>query len=631
MPYGYRGNILHVDLTEGTIETEHPDDAFYRQYLGGSAMGMHYLLAGTPLGADPLGPENTLCLMVGVTTGAPLPGQSRVTATAKSPVTGLVGDSQAGGFWPAELKFAGFDGIVLRGASPDPVYLWIHDGKVELRDASALRGQFTADVEDAIRAELDDPKIQILQCGPAGERGVRFGALIHHANRAGGRTGMGTVMASKNLRAVAVRGTGRFEAADEGAVRELSKWGAAHFAESEVADLKEFGTPSVVLPQNESGGLPTRNWSSGVFDGAEAIGAERMNETILTGNDTCYGCIVRCKRVVEVNDGPFRVDGRYGGPEYETLAALGSYCGVSDLAAVARANQLCNMHGIDTITCGAVIAWAMDCVERGLLTTDQTNGLDLRFGNAEAMVAAVEAIATRDGFGALLAEGSACAAETLGVGRDLVVACKGHEFPAHMPEAKRSLALIYAVNPFGADHQSHEHDPAFEGGYAERLAELGLHGARPSDALDEAKVQFALATQRLFSALDSVCACQFVFGPSFQLYSSGQLAEAVAAATGWDVNVDELLAIGDRRLTMMRLFNQREGVAGEADTLPVKVFEPLVGGPTDGVAVDREIFDAARATYYAMAGWNAAGQVTREKLTAVGLDALADDPAVPAA
>ncbi len=624
MPNAYRGRILHVDLTEETISNEEPNDSFYRRYLGGSAMGLYYLLKHTPPGADPLGPENTLSLMVGVITGAPFPGQSRVTAVAKSPVTGLVGDSQSGGFWPAELKFAGYDGIVVHGKSSRPVYLWIHNGEAELRDAASLQGRFTADVEDAIREELGDSKIQILQCGPAGERGVRFGALIHHANRANGRTGMGTVMASKNLRAVAVRGGQPYQAADAEAVRRLAQWGAAHFAESGVADLKTYGTPSVLLPQNESGGLPTRNWSSGVFEGAEALSAERMNETILTGNDTCFGCIVRCKRVVEVSDGPFVVDGRYGGPEYETLAALGSYCGVSDLAAVARANQLCNMYGMDTISCGAAIAWAMDCTERGLLTEEQTGGLDLRFGNAEAMVRAVEAIGERTGFGEVLAEGSARAAQSLGVGEELVVAAKGHDFPAHMPEVKRSLALIYAVNPFGADHQSHEHDPAYEGGYEERLAELDLIDPRPSESLNSEKVRFALYTQWLYGCLDSVCACQFIFGPSFHLYSTGQLAEAVAMTTGWSFSVWNLMKVGERRLNMMRVFNQREGVGKDADVLPPKVFEPLRGGPSDGVAVDRDEFESARSLYYAMAGWDEAGRVTRAKLLELGLGWLSE-------
>jgi aldehyde:ferredoxin oxidoreductase len=237
MPYGYHSKILHVHLTAGKVEVEEPEETFYRKYMGGSAMGAYYLLKHTPSGADPLGPENTLSLMVGVVTGAPFSGQSRVTATAKSPETSLVGDSQAGGVWPAELKAAGFDGIVIHGRSERPVYLWVHDGEAELRDAAHLWGQFTADVEDTIREELDDERIQVLQCGPAAEKGVRFGALINMANRANGRTGMGTVMASKNLKAVAVRGRNRPELANPEAVKSLAKWGGDHLEESDVAGL----------------------------------------------------------------------------------------------------------------------------------------------------------------------------------------------------------------------------------------------------------------------------------------------------------------------------------------------------------------------------------------------------------
>jgi len=416
MSYGYHGKILHIDLTAGQLEVEEPDDTFYRKYMGGSAMGVYYLLKHTPPGADPLGPENTLSLMTGVVTGAPISGQSRVTATAKSPVTGLAGDSQAGGFWPAELKAAGFDGIVIHGRAAQPLYLWVHDGEAELRDAGHLWGQFTADVEDAIREELGDRRVQVLQCGPAGEKGVRFGALINNANRANGRTGMGTVMASKNLKAVAVRGRQRPELADPEALKALAKWGVDHFEESDIYGLGLLGTAEVVRSQNAGGGLPTRNWSSGTFEGVDAISGQRMADTILKERETCFGCVVRCKRVVEVTEGPFRVDPRYGGPEYETIATMGSYCGVSDLAAVSLANQLCNMVGMDTISCGATIAWAMDCFERGLITLEDTGGVELRFGNAEALVQMVEQIGEREGFGRVLGEGSARAAETLGVG-----------------------------------------------------------------------------------------------------------------------------------------------------------------------------------------------------------------------
>ncbi len=620
MAYGYCGRILHVHLAEGTFSIEEPSLAFYRKYLGGSAMGMHYLLTCTPPGTPALEPGNTLCLMTGVITGAPISGQSRFTAVAKSPLTGLVGDSQAGGFWAVELKKAGFDGIVLHGRASRPQYLWIHDGEAELRDASALTGQFTADVEDAIRGELGNERIQIVQCGPAAENGVLFGALIHRANRANGRTGMGTVMASKNLRAVAVRGTRPIPLADPEAVRRLAKWGVAKLPDSELATLTRLGTPSVVLQQQEVGGLPTHNWQSGVFLGADDISGERMAETILIGSDTCHGCVVRCKRVVEVREGPFLVNPRYGGPEYETLATMGSYCGVSDLAAIARANQLCNMYGMDTMTCGATVAWAMDCYERGLLDSRRTEGVELRFGNAEALVQMVELIGERRGLGRVLGDGSARAAHALGVGQHLVVAAKGLEFPAHMPQTKRSLALIYAVNPFGADHQSHEHDPSYEGAYADRMGELELFLAEPAHGLSTEKVRFALYTQYLYSCLDSVCACQFVYGPSFQLYSTAQLVELVGAVTGWNVGTWNLMKVGERRLNMMRLFNNREGVDGRADCLPAKMYEPLQMGPTAGLAVDEREFEVARELYYAMAGWDTAGRPTRGKLCELGLE-----------
>ncbi len=624
MSYGYHGKILHVDLTTATLEVEEPQESFYRKYLGGSAMGACYLLKHTPANADPLGAENTLCLMTGVITGAPFSGQSRVCATAKSPLTGLVGDSQAGGFWPAELKAAGFDGIVVRGKAEAPLYLWIHDGEAELRDAGHLWGKFTADVEDAIREELDDHRIQVLQCGPAAERGVLFGALINMSNRANGRTGMGTVMASKNLRAVAVRGHNRPESADPQAVKALAKWGTDNFEDSDVYGLGLFGTASVVLPQDRAGGLPTRNWSSGTFEGARALSGKRMSETILKERDTCFGCVVRCKRVVEISEGPFQVDPRYGGPEYETIATMGSYCGVSDLAAVSRANQLCNMYGMDTIACGATIAWAMDCFEQGLLTPEQTDGVELRFGNAGALVHVVEQIGKREGFGRVLGQGSARAAEELGLGHELVVATKKNEYPAHMPQVKRSLALIYTVNPFGADHQSHEHDPSY-GGYPDRMAELDLLDPQPAEVLNAEKVRYALYTQWFYSCLDSVCACQFVFGPAWHLYGPSHLVDAIRGTTGWNFSQWEIMKVGERRLNLLRAFNAREGVGIEADTLPPKMLVPLEGGASDGVAVTAEEVEEAKALYYQMAGWDADGKPTRAKLEELALKWVADE------
>jgi aldehyde:ferredoxin oxidoreductase len=624
MPYGHHGKILHVNLTTEEIDVEQPSEFFYRKYVGGSSMGAYYLLKHTPPGVDPLGPKNTLSLMVSAITGAPISGQSRVAATAKSPLSGLVGESAAGGFWPAELKFAGFDGIVFHGRAERPVYLWVHNGEVELRDAAHLWGRFTADVEDGIREELGDERIHVLQCGPAGEKGVRFGALINNANRANGRAGMGAVMGSKNIKAVAVRGRNRPELADPKALHALAKWGAEHLLESGLAGMHRLGTAGSVVGQSMTGVFPTRNWSSGTFEGAEAIGGERIAETILKERDTCFACVVRCKPVVEIAEGPYRVDPRYGGPEYETLGALGAYCGISDLEAVARANQLCNMYGMDTISCGGTIAWAMDCFEHGLLTEEDIGGADrsgpseLRFGNAEALVQLVEMIGKREGFGRILGEGAARAAQHLEVGLDLVVAGKNQEYPAHMPQAKGGLGLLYVVNPGGADHTILEHDTGWVG-FADKMAALGFADPQPAEVLNAEKVRYAVYMQQLLSFIDSACMCKFTFGPAWQLFDTAQMVDAVRAITGWNVSLWELMKVGERRVNMLRAFNAREGMGAEADTLPPKMLVPLKGGPTDGVAIDAAEFEAAKALYYQMVGWDEKGRPTRAKLEELDL------------
>lgn len=625
MPFGYHGKILHVDLTTGALEVETPEEAFYRTYVGGSALGLYYLLRDTPAGADPLGPENTLVLALSVLTGAPISGQSRMTSVAKSPLTGAVGDSQCGGFFPAEMKFSGFDAVVVRGRAARPVYLWLHDGEAELRPAEHLWGSVTGEVEARLHEELGDDKVEVAQVGPAGENGVRFAAIMNMSNRANGRTGMGAVMGSKNLKAIAVRGKLRPKLADRKRVIELARWGASHIEESDVYGLGLFGTAEITASQSRVGGLVTYNWDSGYFEEAEALDGKTMSKTILKERDTCYACTVRCKRVVEVKEGPHRVDPHYGGPEYETLATFGSYCGIDDLEAVAYANQLCNMYGMDTISCGATIAWAMDCFERGILTREDTGGIELRYGEAEAMVRMTEMIAKREGFGDLLAEGSARAAEAVGGGaEELVVAVKKQELPAHMPQVKRSLALIYAVNPFGADHQSSEHDPSYRS-YPERMAEIGLTDPQPNKVLNEEKVRFALRTQYAYSCLDTVNICQFVFGPAWHLYGMGQLAEVVEAITGWEVGVEELLRVGERRLNLLRAFNAREGIGREADRLPKKLGQALVGGKSDGLLVTEEEVERAKDWYYAMAGWEVGtGTPTRAKLESLGLGWVAD-------
>ncbi|MBE9525315.1 MAG: aldehyde ferredoxin oxidoreductase family protein [Chloroflexi bacterium] len=640
MTCGYTGKILRVNLSNSTVTVEEPSDNFYRKYMGGSALNLYYLLKEMPVGIDPLGPDNMLALSVGVTTGTPISGQSRLTVTAKSPLTGAIGDSQSGGFFPAKLKFAGFDAIIITGKASSPVYLWVHDGQVEIRKASHLWGQLTGPCQQTIRKELGDTKAEVLQIGPAGENRVRFAAIMSMCNRANGRTGMGAVMGSKNLKAIVAQGNTKPNLADKKSLNVLVRWGADAFPNSAAAGLGKFGTSEIINIQHEAGGLPSYNFNSGVFDGWKAIDGSTIYDTILKGReikkqdrygrDTCYGCIIRCKRVVEIKGGPFQVDPLYGGPEYESICTLGSYCGIDNLPAIAKANELCNKYGLDTMSTGATIAWAMEASEAGELTREDTGGLTLKFGDSETMVKLVEMIAKREGFGDILAEGSERASQRLDLGKEFLITSKSQEAPAHMPHVKRGLGLIYAVNPFGADHQSVEHDTAYESDYEffkDRLALLGLDKQQEFLSLGSEKIRFVKKTQQLYSIMDSLCLCQFVFGPTWQLYGPDEMVQLVHAVTGWDVNIQELLLVGERRLNMMRAFNAREGFTKEHDTLPHKFFNrALEGGPTDGFKLDQALYESALSEYYRQVGWDEkSGIPKRETLEALDLNWVADD------
>ena len=632
MPFGYTGKILHVDLTHGKLEVETPPEAFYRKYMGGSAMGLYYILKEMPKGVDALSPENVLTLMCGVTTGAAISGQSRINANAKSPISGGIGDSQGGGFFPAELKFAGFDGIVIKGKSPKPVYLKIVDGKFELQDAAHLMGKITGDVDAILHQEVD-PKAEILQHGPAAEKGVLFSSLLSMSNRNNGRTGMGLVMASKNLKAVVVRGTRKMQLADAKGVTALNRVGPKDLPNNPDMDgLAKYGTASVVMPQNSMGTLPTFNYNEGQFENCEPISGEKMAETILKERETCYACVVKCKRVVEITEGAYKADPNYGGPEYETLGTFGSYCGISDLAAVSLANQICNENAVDTIACGATIAFAMECYEKGIITKEQTGGLELKFGSVDAMLTALNQIVNNEGvLGKVLSQGSERAAKVWGNGADeCLITVKGAEMPAHMPQAKRSLALIYSVNPFGADHQSSEHDWMIEDGiasdlYMGRLSLLGMPNKLEPMSLGVDKVKFAWLTEVFYSMLDSLELCQFVWGPGWTLYGPKETVDFVKATTGWDVTLEELMAVGIRRLNLMRTFNAREGIDRKADKLPKKFYKALQGtGPTAGIALKEADINFAIDEYYKLAGWTNTGVPTRDSLKKVDIEWAAD-------
>lgn len=648
MPYGYNGKILFIDLTNSTFWVESPSEMVYRKYLGGSAFNCYYLYQMIPAGVDALSEKNVLAFSVSVITGAAMAGLSRVGVSAKSPLTGLIGDGQAGGFFPVEMKYAGFDAFIFTGKSAKPVYLWVDDGKHELRDASHLWGKTTGSAEDLIKSELGDDRLQIAQIGPAGEEGVRYASIMFGCNRTVGRTGMGAVMGSKNLKAVVVRGRqGRkdYQVAQPEAFRKLAKTGADRLKGSPMEALGRLGTAISVNGQNGSGQLPTRNFISGIFSGADAISGETMYDHYLRGasegkqdtlgRDTCFACPLRCKRIVEFNGERFSIDKRYGGPEYETISLLGSSCGIDDFLAVAKANEICNRYGVDTISCGGTIAWAMECFENGILTLRNTHGIDLRFGNVDAFLKTVELIAKGGGIGDLLRLGSVRASEVLGKGSEkYLVAVNRQEIPAHMPRVKVSLGLIYAVNPFGADHMSSGHDFFYERELADGedenkedpdvapfLQQLGLKTPAKIRSLSPAKVRFARITQNYDSLMDTLCICQFIIGTFGGLFDPVEVPKIVEYITGWNVTLEELLQVGERRVNLMRVFNVREGHTREKDQLPARMFEALQGGPTDGYRLDRQEFETAKSEYYVQRGWDAiSGNPTPEKLAELGLE-----------
>jgi aldehyde:ferredoxin oxidoreductase len=621
--------VYHVDLGRGTIEKRTLPEDVYRKYPGGSALAAYLVLQAIPRGADPLGPDNVLAMAVSPLTGLAISGQSRMTACARSPLTGAIGDSQCGGFFPAEMRNAGADAIVFTGQSPEPVYLWLQDGNAELRPAKHLWGKVTGDVDGLLKDELGDPKVEVAQIGPAGENLVRYAAIMNMVNRANGRTGMGAVMGSKRLKAVVVRGSTPPKPAQPEAFRGLVKrLKELQEANPGIGWFGQFGTAGVLAIQDKMGGQPTHNYSEGTFEHAKAIDGSTLVKTILKERDTCYACTVKCKRVVEVHEPGLDIDPIYGGPEYETLTFFGSMCGVGDLKLLSRASADANMYGMDTISCGATIAWAMEAKAKGLL---DDGSIGLAFGDGQSVLRAIEAIAHRRGVGNLLAEGSLRAAQTLGPAAvDLTVTVKGQELPAHMPQHKRSLGLIYAVNAFGADHQSSEHDSMLKTKpgslHRRRLAELGEFGDLDLRDLSDEKVRFAYRTQCFYSALDSLGLCQFVWGPSWQLYGPAETVELVRSGTGWDASMEEILRAGERRINLLRAFNAAEGIGKPQDVLPRKMFEPLGGkGPTAGVALTTEEFEHARDTYYRLAGCDpATGYPTKGKLGELGLDWLAE-------
>ena len=618
MASGVTAQLLHVDLTTRQTRVEEVPEITLRKYLGGGALAAHVLLRELKPGVDPLGPDNVLVFMTSVINGLSLSGTNRYTAAAKSPLTGGYGESEAGGWWGPELRAAGWDGVVVHGKADTPTYLWIKDDTIELRDASAYWGQLSGEVQDGLEAELGDKRIRVLQCGVSGERLVRFAAIVNQLKHFHGRCGLGAVMGSKNLKAIVVRGSKPPAATDKVTAKQKLVWFKDHYDRSKDR-FHQLGSSSGVLALEASGILPTRNFRDGSFEGAREISGQKMRDTILVNRGTCYACAVACKREVEVKE--LGVTPKYGGPEYESLAASGSLCGVSDLNALALINQLYAQYVLDSISAGAAIAFAMECYEHGIITKEMTGGIDLTWGNAEGVVQMVHQIGKREGIGRLLGEGVKRAAEQLGKGAErFALHVKGQELPMHDPRGKKGLSLAYALSPTGADHMEAPHDPLYAGFHPQGhpMGVLGLIEPLDPLDLDARKVRAFFETQKVWSFYNSVGMCDFVGAP-LNVMELTPLVDYVNGVTGWNLSLYEAMKIGERSNTLARLFNNREGFGPDDDVLPQRLHEGIGNGVLKGSRVDREQFLAARRTYYEMAGWGTDGTPTATKLAELGL------------
>jgi len=617
MKNGFTGKILRVNLSKEKTSVEPLEETFYRRYFGGRGLISYYLLNELEPKIDPLGTDNKLIFACGPVTGAPVSGSGRNSVGAKSPLTGAYGEAEAGGFWGAELKRAGFDAIIFEGKASSPVYLWIHDQKVELRDASSLWGLEIKKSQEKIRNDLDDKTVKVAQIGPGGEKRVRYASVVNDMNHVAGRCGMGAVMGSKNLKAIAVKGTTNVPVRKPKRLRKLAKWMTQN-VDNVARALHTYGTGAEMDVMEEEGNLPVRNFRDGDFPEADYISAEAIKEQVRVGMGTCFACAVACKKEVKVNE-PWTVDPAYGGPEYETLASLGSNCGVSDLKAVCKANELCQRYSIDTISTGVTISFAMECFEHGLLTKEDTGGMDMSFGNAESMVKMVELIGEKRGLGALLAEGTKRAAEQIGNGaEEFAVHVKGQEVPMHDPRLKRGEALGYAVSPTGADHVHNIHDTFLYPQLPKSYNSLGVLEAVPVEDFGPKKVRLYKYVGEWRTLNNFLVMC--LFTP----WSVVQKVEIVRSVTGWNTTAFELMKVVERGNTLARIFNLREGFTEKDDWLPPRFFKPKTSGALSETSVNPEDLQKAKLLYYDMMGWTEQGIPKQSKLEELDIAWAAD-------
>ncbi|MCE5263490.1 MAG: aldehyde ferredoxin oxidoreductase family protein [Deltaproteobacteria bacterium] len=609
---GYVGQILRVNLTNGQVTKEPLRADWARDFVGGVGYSARLYYDEVPAKVDALGPENKLIFMTGPVNGTMIPAASRTSVCAKSPMTGSFFHSIFGGYFGPEFKFAGYDGMVIEGQAAKPVYLWIDDDKVELRDAGHLWGRDPFKTQEIIRKEVGDDEIHIATIGGAGEGGVPF-AMILLDMRAAGRGGIGAVMGSKNLKAIAVRGTGSVTVPNllrvyNTAIRvnELIAGNAA------VQGLSGYGTPRGVAGLNAAGILPTKNWQTEVFDRVQGITGETMKEKVVKGHRACFACSINCTKYSVVPKGPYK--SIINGPDYEAVYGFGSICCVDSIEALCKADEICDEYGIDLMNTSMTVAWAMECFEKGIFTLEDTEGIDLRFGNADAMLAMTEKIGKREGLGVLLAKGTREAARIVGKGSERwTVQGRGIDYPGHSCRPFPAAAVGYATGPRGASHHDIRTTPE-KTGLFDRKTLVG-------------KGSLASEINHWLIFCDSALLCHLaetIWGPE-KIKSTAY--EVVNAVTGWNLDYEAAHRIAERQWNMIRCCAAREGFTREDDQIPIRFMEePIPDGPMKGSIITKETLEKLKDDYYTYRGWDLkTGNPSKEKLVELGLEFVIPD------
>ncbi len=649
MSGGYVGRFLNLDLSNDKIKEERPEERVYRDFLGGTGLGVWHIYNHQMTGVNPLGPENIIGFVTGLLNGTKVPFSGRYTVVGKSPLTKTWGDANSGGFFGPELKQAGYDAIFIKGISKKPVYLWIKDGEPEIRDASHLWGRDTTETLDIIRSEVGDEKVRVVSIGPSGEKLSLISCIINDKGRAAARSGLGAVMGSKKLKAIAVRGTERVPIDDQKRLTDVSERMLKSLRRSPYLPTKvmmtllkpiipwilrrgvvgmpevgyvtesyiKYGTAGGMSPCSEMGDAPCKNWAGvGFRDFPMRTKSYKISDDYVVKYNkrkyACAACPIGCGAIVKIEGGPYALEEGHK-PEYETLAAFGSMTLNDNVESIIKANDICNRYGIDTISAGATIAFAMECYENNILTKDDTDGIELTWGNTEAIVRTLEKLAEHDGFGELLADGVKVAAERIGKGADeYAMHVHGQEIPMHDPRLNPSFATAYVTDPTPARHTKGGAGTLELGLSSNPFKDVKLPRVKRFQYKGKGKVHATLS--KLHITLDSLGMCQFL-----SYFGSFPIIDAIEAVTGWDFSTEELMKTGERIQALRQLFNVREGIKPSDFKLPdrIKGIPPLPAGPSAGITID---LDSMVEEFYKAMDWSLEdGKPSEERLKSLGL------------